>query len=292
LEEQLDTGRGGCSQLHPGTGGCSSAHGEHARDDDQARRGHACCGSPGREAGERTLSRLGFIGAGVVATAGALGGYTARAGAATTAQVWGLDPDGDGGDPGSCGCGSCAACRSHAANKWFAGAAAADAGRAHPYCNCTVVRLVHISEGSYDALFVDGGARDSVDLRSQWVQAVLSESQDAADALAAERQGVLRAVVRPASVLQSVNGRRVLYVDVIASEVVAGTVSVTRDGRTLAHNSLSDVFGTRRIRLEIPHRTRPGPARLWLTLRDASGRSKVVTRMLQIPRVLQPSLPR
>ena len=60
----------------------------------------------------------------------------------------------------------------------------------------------------------------------------------------------------------------------------------------LAHKSVRGLRGTRRIRIDIPPHTRPGPARLRLELRSASGNSKVVSRAIQIPRVLQPSLPR
>jgi hypothetical protein len=206
--------------------------------------------------------------------------------------VWGLDPNWDGGDPSSCGCGACASCRSHAANKWFATAAAADAGRAHPFCRCAVVPLLQVSASIYNALFVDTGSRASVDLRYQWVQAVLAQSPDAPAGVVLEQPDVLRAVVRPGAVLQGVNSRRVLYIDVHSSQTVTAAIAITRDGRVLAHKFVRGVRGTRRIRIDIPPHTRPGPARLRLKLRSASGNSKVVTRAIQIPRVLQPSLPR
>jgi hypothetical protein len=207
--------------------------------------------------------------------------------------VWGLDPNWDGGEESSCGCGACASCRSHAANKWFASAAAADAGRAHPFCKCAVVPLVQVSESTYNALFAAAGARASVDLRYQWVQAVLAQSPDATDApLESGGSDGVRAVVRPTSVLQSASGRRVLYIDVHTSQPVTAMIMITRDGRTLAHRTVRGVSGTRRIRIEIPLHTRPGPARLRLKLRTSSGRSKVVTRAIQIPRALLPSLPR
>jgi hypothetical protein len=206
--------------------------------------------------------------------------------------VWGLDPNWDGGDPSSCGCGACASCRSHAANKWFASAAAADAGRAHPYCKCAVVPLVQVSESMFNALFAAAGARASVDLRYQWVQAVLAQSPDATDALDSGASDVVRAVVRTTSVMQSASGRRVLYVDVHTSQPVTAMITIVRDGRTLVHKTVRGVNGSRRIRIEIPLPTRPGPARLRLKLRTSSGRSKVVSRTIQIPRALLPSLPR
>jgi hypothetical protein len=234
---------------------------------------------------------MGFIGAGLVAGAGTFGGYVARATAASTVQVWGLDPNWDGGDPGACGCGACASCRSHAANKWFASAAAADGGRAHSFCKCSVVPLVQVNERIYNALFTDAGARPSVDLRHQWVQAVLAQNAQA-DAPDSGDSDEVRAVVRPVTVLQGAGGRRVLYVDVRSSQVVTASIAITRDGRMLAHKTVTGVRGTRRIKIEIPLRTRPGPARLRLKLRTASGHTRVVTRAIQIPRVHQPSPPR
>jgi hypothetical protein len=206
--------------------------------------------------------------------------------------VWGLDPNWDGGDPSSCGCGGCASCRNHAANKWFASAAAADAGRAHPFCKCAVVPLVQIRPDVYDALFVSGGARASVDLRYQWVQAVLAQSPDTPDSVFSDATKVVRAGVRPAPVLQSVSGKRVLYIDVHTDQLVTATITLSRDGTTLAHKAVRGVRGDRRLRLEIPSHARSGPARLRLRLRNSSGHSKVVTRTIQIPRALQPSSPR
>jgi hypothetical protein len=207
-------------------------------------------------------------------------------------QVWGLDPNWDGGDPGSCGCGACASCRSHAANKWFASAAAADAGRAHPFCKCAVIPLVQVSERVYDALFADAGARPSVDLRQQWVQAVLAQSFNAPEPLDSAGSDAGRVVVRPVTVHRGAGGRRVFSIDVHSSQVATVTLAISRDGRMLAHRTITGVRGTRRIKIEIPLRTRPGPARLRLRLRTANGHTKVVTRTIQIPRVLQPSLPR
>jgi hypothetical protein len=310
LEEQLNPGWGGNDRFHPGTGGasprhhgqdgssepypgagdgCSAAHGEHARDNDPAGRGHACCGSPGRDAGERTLSRISFIGAGLVASAGAFGSYVAQANADSSVQVWGLDPNWDGGDPSSCGCGGCASCRSHAANKWFASAALADAGRAHPHCRCAVVPLVQLSKSTYTALFA-GGTGGSVDLRYQWVQAVLAHSGDT-DAPEGQVADGVRAVVRP-GVVQNGNGRRFLYIEVRSNRLVTASITITRDGRTLAHKIVKGLRGTRRIRIELPPHTRPGPARLRLKLSTSAARPSVVTRVIQIPRVLLASPPR
>jgi len=94
--------------------------------------------------------------------------------------VWGLDPNW-GGDPTVCGCGGCAACHAHATNKLFASVSDAGSGRAHTYCKCLVVPLALLDESVYKALFVDRGARASVDRRDRWVQAVLAQAPPVSD---------------------------------------------------------------------------------------------------------------
>jgi hypothetical protein len=48
---------------------------------------------------------------------------------------------------------SCTACHHHAANRLFATRAAADHGRAHPGCRCTIVRSRAVSPAQWQALF-------------------------------------------------------------------------------------------------------------------------------------------
>jgi hypothetical protein len=48
---------------------------------------------------------------------------------------------------------SCKACHHHAANRLFATRAAADHGRAHPGCKCTIVRSRAVSPIQWQALF-------------------------------------------------------------------------------------------------------------------------------------------
>ena len=82
-----------------------------------------------------------------------------------------------------------------------------------------------------------------------------------------------------------------LYIDIQSRESVTATVTVTRNGKTLAHKAVAGVRGTRRIRLDIPPRTKPGPARLRLRLRNSAGVTKVITRTIQIPRALPGAKP-
>ena len=48
---------------------------------------------------------------------------------------------------------SCTACHHHAANRLFATHVAADRGRAHPGCKCTIVRSRAVSPVQWQALF-------------------------------------------------------------------------------------------------------------------------------------------
>ena len=48
---------------------------------------------------------------------------------------------------------SCKACHHHAANRLFATRAAADHGRAHPGCQCTIVRSRAVTAVQWQALF-------------------------------------------------------------------------------------------------------------------------------------------
>lgn len=48
---------------------------------------------------------------------------------------------------------SCKACHHHAANRLFATRAAADHGRAHPGCRCTIVRSRAVTAAQWRALF-------------------------------------------------------------------------------------------------------------------------------------------
>jgi hypothetical protein len=214
-----------------------------------------------------------------VSAAGALGGYAAQANAASSTQVWRLDPDLECA-PGK-SCSGCSACRAHAANKVFASAAAADANRAHTYCKCRVVPLAMVDDSVYNALFVDGGARPSVDLRRQWVQAVLAR----APALPLISDGRVHAVARHVFMRRKTNGTRALYVDIEAAEPVTATIAIVRGKQTLATKTVSGPSGRKRRKLEIPGDVKAGPARLRLTLRNPTGDADVFTRAIQIPKV-------
>jgi hypothetical protein len=48
---------------------------------------------------------------------------------------------------------NCRACHHHAANKLFATRAAAEHGRAHPGCKCTIVRTSAVNTAQWQALF-------------------------------------------------------------------------------------------------------------------------------------------
>lgn len=268
-------------------GGLSAVRGEHGRARDWAQRGNANCGSPGREEGGRTLSRVGFLGSGLVAAAGAFGGYATQARAAETVQVWGLDPNWGG---AGCGCAACASCLAHGANKLFASAASADAGRAHPYCKCLVVPLERLGVDTFNSFFVNGGGRESVDRRYQWVQAIVAHEAPAGQSsFAPPDDRLVRGAVTVDAVLGRVrirrgaNGQRVLYADIAADQPVTATLAITRRGPTVARKVVRGVNGNRRLKLAIPATTTAGPARLRVRIRNAAGTVKVVSRGIQIP---------
>jgi hypothetical protein len=268
-----------CGDESPG--GCG-----YARATGRERGGDANYGSPGRARDRRTLNRKRFLGSGLVAAAGSLGGYAATAGAAESIQVWGLDPSAE--------AEACSSCIAHAANKLFASAAAADLGRAHTYCKCSVVPLVQLDKHVYDSLFTNGGGRDSVDRRYQWVQAIFAQAPAAGltsiDAPTAGRLRLapaqnLHAVMGYVRVRHSASGQRVLVADIVTDQPVTASIAILRHGPTVARRVVADVSGTRRLRLLIPPGTKGGPARVWLRFRTASGATRVITRGIQIPRI-------
>ena len=267
----------------------------------------APCGSPGRDGGERSLSRRGFLGFGLVAAAGAAACIAPRAWASPPAQLWGLDPDWGG---ESCSCGGCGACRSHAANKLFASAAAANAGRAHVFCKCLVVPVGTIDQGVYDQLFVAGSSRPSVDRREQWARSVLAQTPHVpapssptpppagtgggtapvdsgdpgcpADRGPAAADGVVRASFR-ARIRRRSRGRRILSVEVNARQTVDASVTLARCGETVAARTVTCIRGRRTIVLSIPNGVTPGHAIAQLEFRDRAGDRKVTARALRIP---------
>lgn len=268
----------------------------------------APCGSPGRGEGDRSLSRRGFLGFGLVALAGATAWVAPDAWASPPAELWGLDPEW--GAEG-CSCGGCGACRSHAANKLFASAAAANAGRAHVYCRCLVVPLGTIDRDVYDQLFLAGGGRPSVDRREQWVRSVLARASHVpapppgpapppvnsgdedppvdpggpgcpAEHGSAAADGVVRASFR-ARVRRRSRGRRVVTVEVKAFHEVDASVFLVRGGRTIAKRAVASIAGRRTIVLSVPRSVSPGRARLRVEFRDRAGDRKVAARALRIP---------
>ena len=71
-------------------------------------------------------------------------------------------------------CAACAACHAHAANKIFASQAAANAGRAHKGCRCSVVKGTPMLVSTWNTLFSQGlRRRTSVDKRWPWVAQAL-----------------------------------------------------------------------------------------------------------------------
>jgi hypothetical protein len=63
---------------------------------------------------------------------------------------------------------SCKACHHHAANRLFATRAAADHGRAHPGCKCTIVRSGAVNAVQWQALFGHGHTVRHASVDRRW----------------------------------------------------------------------------------------------------------------------------
>ena len=126
------------------------------------------------------LSRRQFLATVAATTAGLaadsiLGSGKSSAAPGAKEEVYFLDPEWGAGDPacpddpheGSLGCHACAACHSHAANKFWTSEALADQNRAHRHCKC-LIGLTEVSKAEYVSIFGPFGGplhRDEFDSR-------------------------------------------------------------------------------------------------------------------------------
>lgn len=286
------------------------------RDEQRVRR-DAPCGSLGPGWADRTFCRRSFVGAVTAVMWGLSLGPPVRAAAADSIQVWGLDPLSTA--DGRCSCVGCSACRSHAANKLFATAAAADVQRAHPGCRCRVVSLGEINRPLYDELFPAGGTRLSVDRRYPWVQAIsgrlagpppvapqatVDNSGDPPSDLAAPTLMVVGAVgqtIAPRTTSVAVqlralrfavdeHNRRVLFAKIASGQPGYATLTLRRAQTVLAARTLQ-LDGLATVGLTIPPATRSGPGTLEIRFRDQHGRTTLITSSVRIsPPVRSPAL--
>ena len=106
---------------------------------------------------EWTLTRRALLAAMSATTGGLL--LADHAAADDMVVTYALDPT----LVGTClapSCSTCNACQAHGANKLFASAAAAEAGRAHLHCLCTVVPGISVPQAIFDQLFQHGASAD------------------------------------------------------------------------------------------------------------------------------------
>jgi hypothetical protein len=103
------------------------------------------------------LTRRAVI-AGTAASAGGLL-LTSPVSAQSLVPTYALDPT-IGGTCVAPGCSVCNACIAHGANKLFATLADAEAGRAHPGCQCTAVTGISVTQSVFDQLFTAGPSAD------------------------------------------------------------------------------------------------------------------------------------
>ena len=271
---------------------------------------HPNCGSLDRETLSTLLTRRRLLSSGLLAmgTAALIGIPAAKA--ASTVSVWGLDP---GGAHEACGCSACAACRTHALNKIFASAADADTGRAHPYCRCAVTQLSAVEPRVFEALFVSGGRRGSVDRRWQWVQAALasaapvplpslaapprapadgSTTPEATTAGSSHPRAPLGTAtasrIRAAWIRREPPGRRVLFVQVDTDHALEAEIRLIRHRKQLLRRHLPPVNGRQTVRIPLPAKITPGPAQLQVRLTEAAGVRHTSNRMLSVPAIQAP----
>jgi hypothetical protein len=127
-----------------------------------------------------TLSRRAFLVRSSAVTAGVVAASLTFAAPAmadpATSTAWVLHPTG--------GC-RCAACRSHAANRIFASAVDASAGRAHPGCRC-VPAAIEIGTATRHDFF---SGTNVVDRRHPGVDAILTADRAQVTARPAQQHG-------------------------------------------------------------------------------------------------------
>ena len=242
---------------------------------------NACCGSPGRDAGSRASSPASASSARADSRRGNARRAPpwALASAASSPQAWGLDPSWAGRDRSS------------------AAAAARPAPPAAPMrpTSCSRApppqtpvartrsavlpwwRSSRSSRRTLDALFRAGGGHR---LGRPPLPVGAGSARAAPRSAPGGGAGLRRAMVRPARMLQSATGKRVLNIDVLSPRVTTARIAVTRDDRTLAQRTVKGVSGYRRLRVEIPSAPKAGPARLQIELLDPAGGSKVVNRAI------------
>jgi hypothetical protein len=123
-------------------------------------------------------TRRGFLARSLAGAAALVAGLPLRGtfAARKRLKVYVLDPLG-GKNCGSCS--SCNACKAHGANKLFASKEAADAHRAHPYCNCAIREAGFLPTIVWFSLFGltrgDDATSGVVDRRHAHVAALLED---------------------------------------------------------------------------------------------------------------------
>jgi hypothetical protein len=105
------------------------------------------------------LTRRTFLGAGTATLAAISLAPAATFAGGDPISTFALDATG-GGDGCTTNCASCSACQHHLANKLFRTADAAESGRAHTGCRCTVVDGQSLSPAVFTKVFEEGDVAD------------------------------------------------------------------------------------------------------------------------------------
>lgn len=81
-------------------------------------------------------------------------------------------------------------------------------------------------------------------------------------------------------------GQRVLQIKLQTGETTAADAQLLRGGRRIVRRQAPQLSsGTRTLRLPVPRRTKGGPARIAVSLRDPSGNTRVLRKKVRIPSV-------
>ena len=95
----------------------------------------------------------------------------------------------------------------------------------------------------------------------------------------------VNASLKSLAAVRTAAGTRRLRLRVRSGERVTAVAKLTRAGRTLVRRSGTLSAGTHTLRTRIPARVKAGGATLRLTLTDAAGNTKTVTRTVHVPRL-------
>jgi hypothetical protein len=170
-----------------------------------------------------------------------------------------------------------------------------------------VTELSSVEPNVFDALFVNGARRSSVDRRWQWVQAALvaaapipapsphSPPPTPVDAASPRLEEVsipeelvtatsaAAPTLRAAWIRRLSPGRRVLFVQIGTDHAVEAEISLIRDRTTLARRHFPAISRRKIVQIPLSPKVTGGPAQIRIRFTEIGGPRKTVLRMLSVP---------